>query len=822
MLRFKRQHGYITLGQPGLDHAGIATQIVVAQQLHEKGISWKDLGRDAFLKKVWEWKEISGKTIINQLTRMGMSVDMERVRFSLDEASSKAVLQAFTRLYREGIIYKAKRIVNWDPVFKTAISDLEISHHEEKGTLWYIRYPFADDSADAPSSFITIATTRPETLFGDQAVIVHPEDQRYQHLIGRQVHLPLTNRIIPILADSYSDPSKGSGAMKITPAHDFNDFDVGKRLNLAFLSIMDESACLNDSVPEQFRGLPREEARRKVLQYLEEKHLLEKTESILHTVPYNDRSHSVIEPRLTDQWFLDTKPLAEKAIRAVEQGQVRFVPEMWSNTYFDWLRNIQPWCLSRQLWWGHQIPVWYAPNGEMFCAETEEEAYKLAAQGKKENEVPPLVRDPDVLDTWFSSALWPFSTLGWPQQTEDLQRYFPTTFLSTGFDIIFFWVARMIMMSLHFLKKVPFHTVYINPLIRDQSGKKMSKSKGNVVDPLTLMEEYGTDALRLTLASLAIPGRDVRLQPSFVEINRNFITKIWNAAKFLEKNRCQGDFLAFLIKDIKHPLNLWVVRRLVDLRQEAEKALQAYRSDLFTQAFQRFLKEVFCDVYIEGIKTYFQQESVSSTEPPLLTEFRQTASFVWKEFLKIAHPVIPFVTDVLWEEWQGSPSILIAPWLAEDDICCEENILAHFYIDVAREIRSLKGLLDIAPTTRLSLFMKPYENDAEFLEANSLWIKTLGGLDKLCIEPSLDFVTGIAFIFKEREFLLTYPASYDRSHVPFVLQRKISALQKDILKLQDKTRNAGYQQAQPELWAADQACLLLKQKDLQKWEQLKI
>ena len=555
LCRFERMRGKDVLWQPGTDHAGIATQMVVERQLMERQEkSRREMGREAFLKRVWEWKAESGGTIVNQLKRLGASCDWSRERFTMDEGLSRAVLKVFVELYRAGLIYKDKRLVNWDPKLLTAISDLEVIQVETKGHLWHIRYPIEKKTfnPDDRSTFIVVATTRPETMLGDTAVAVHPDDERYKDLVGTNVILPLVGRRIPIIADDYSDPEKGSGAVKITPAHDFNDFEVGKRHNLPQINIFSAEAKLQlkdntdfvAGVPKStdldatlaMHGMDRFVARKAILARLEEKGLIEKIEPQSHVVPHGDRSNVVIEPFLTDQWYVNAGELAKPATAAVRQGKTKFVPKNWEKTYFDWMENIQPWCISRQLWWGHQIPAWYGPDGKVFVAPTEADAQAEADRhyGKKTT----IKRDEDVLDTWFSSALWPFSTLGWPDKTKELDRYYPTSTLVTGFDIIFFWVARMMMMGLHFMKEIPFHDVYIHALVRDASGAKMSKSKGNVIDPLALIDEYGADALRFTLAAMAAQGRDIKLSTQRVEGYRNFATKLWNAARFAEMNGC--------------------------------------------------------------------------------------------------------------------------------------------------------------------------------------------------------------------------------------------------------------------------------------------
>ncbi len=533
LARYERMRGKNVLWQPGTDHAGIATQLVVERKLAERQMSRVKMGREAFLAEVWKWKEESGGTIVRQLRRLGASCDWSRERFTMDEGLSRAVLKVFVALHKQGLIYKDKRLVNWDPRLQTAVSDLEVESIEVKGKLWHIKYPIEGEEG----RFITVATTRPETMLGDVAVAVHPDDERYKDLVGKKARLPLANRLIPIIADEYSDPEKGTGAVKITPGHDFNDFEVGRRNKLPLINILTREAQLNDEVPEAYRGLDRFEARKRVVADLEAEGLLEKAEDIVHAVPHDEKTKTVVlEPYLTEQWYLNVTPLAAKAIEAVEKGRTRIVPEQWENVYFNWMRNIQPWCISRQLWWGHQIPAWYGPDGHIFVEETEAEANAAAA--KHYGKPAKLTRDEDVLDTWFSSALWPFSTLGWPDKTPELARYYPTSVLVTAFDIIFFWVARMMMMGLHFMGDVPFRDVFIHNRVLDERGQKMSKTKGNVVDPLDIIDEYGADALRFALCIAAGQGRDIRLGLQRVETCRNFGTKLWNAARFCEMNEC--------------------------------------------------------------------------------------------------------------------------------------------------------------------------------------------------------------------------------------------------------------------------------------------
>ncbi|MBV8090828.1 MAG: valine--tRNA ligase, partial [Alphaproteobacteria bacterium] len=604
LVRYQRMRGRDVLWQPGTDHAGIATEIVVTNQLAEEGTAKHDLGREHFVARVWKWKEQSGGAITRQLRRLGVSPDWSRERFTMDPGLAAAVRRVFVQLYREGLIYRDQRLVNWDPVMHTVISDLEVQNRETKGSLWHIRYPIAE----LPGRCITVATTRPETMLGDTGVAVHPEDERYADLVGKSVRLPLADRVIPIIADEYADPKTGSGAVKITPAHDPNDFEVGRRHGLAILNIFDEDARLNDAVPARYRGLDRFEAREKVLGDLEAADLLAKIEDHILMIPYHDRSGVVIEPWLTDQWYCDARVLAAPALAAVEDGRTRFVPRQWENTFFDWMRKIQPWCISRQLWWGHQIPAWYGPDGSLFVAESEEEAQREATA--KYGKAVALRRDDDVLDTWFSSALWPFSTLGWPEPTPELARYYPSDVLVTGFDIIFFWVARMMMMGLHFMRDVPFRTVYIHALVRDGRGQKMSKSRGNIIDPLELIDEYGCDALRFTLAALAAPGRDVKLAEARVAGYRNFVTKLWNAARYAEMNGCKS-VADFDPAQSRVTENRWIASALSDCAAAVTAALDAYRFDEAANRSYQFLWGTFCDWYLEFTKQILQGEDAA-------------------------------------------------------------------------------------------------------------------------------------------------------------------------------------------------------------------
>src|SRR5450631_2797813 len=706
LCRFERMRGRDVLWQPGTDHAGIATQMVVERQLMERQQPGRrDMGRTKFLERVWQWKAESGGVIVNQLKRLGASCDWSRERFTMDEGLSRAVVKVFVQLHREGLIYKDKRLVNWDPALLTAISDLEVQQIEVKGSLWYLRYPLQGKTFDPadPTSFIVVATTRPETMLGDSAVAVHPDDARYADLVGSCVILPLVGRRIPIVADEYSDPEKGSGAVKVTPAHDFNDFEVGKRHGLPRISVFDQEAGLaligNEDYlrglpegslrfAEEMHGLDRSVARKRIVARLEDFGFLERIEPNTHMVPHGDRSGVVIEPYLTDQWYVDAKTMAQPAIAAVRSGATTFVPKNWEKTYFEWMENIQPWCISRQLWWGHQIPAWYGPDGKVFVAETEEEAVGnalgyyaeqevIAPEQGREMALDPakragfITRDEDVLDTWFSSALWPFSTLGWPDDDTDLKRYYPTEVLVTGFDIIFFWVARMMMMGLHFMKEAPFSTVYIHRLVRDEKGAKMSKSKGNVIDPLGVIDDFGADALRFALARAAAQGHDIKLSPHHVETNRNFATKLWNACRFAEMNGCVLP-PQFDASTAKETLNRWIAHETARATREVTEAIEACRFNDAAGAIYRFVWNVYCDWYLELAKPVLLGE-----EGDARTETRAMVAWARDEILKLLHPFMPFITEELWAVTAERDGLLaLAPWSRKASGVTPEQMLA--------------------------------------------------------------------------------------------------------------------------------------------------
>jgi valyl-tRNA synthetase len=716
LVRFERMRGRDVLWQPGTDHAGIATQMVVERQLMERQEpSRRAMGREAFLKRVWQWKEESGGTITRQLKRLGASCDWSRERFTMDEGLSRAVLKVFVELYKAGLIYKDKRLVHWDPKLLTALADIEVQQVEVKGQLWYFKYPV--DGLD--NTFITVATTRPETMLGDTAVAVHPDDERYRHLIGRHAILPLVGRRIPIIADEYSDPEKGTGAVKITPAHDFNDFEVGRRHDLPLVNILDAEAKLElkgneaflESVPASaaldetltLDGLDRFEARKRIVARMEAEGLIEKIEPHLHVVPHGDRSGAVTEPFLTDQWYVDAKTLAQEAIRAVRDGRTIFVPKQWEATYFNWMENIQPWCISRQLWWGHQIPAWYGPDRKVFVATSEAEAQ---AQAKAHYGQPvALERDEDVLDTWFSSALWAFSTLGWPEQTPELTRYYPTSVLVTGFDIIFFWVARMMMMGLHFLKEVPFHTVYIHALVRDERGQKMSKSKGNIIDPLGLIDDYGADALRFTLAAMAAQGRDIKLSTGRVEGYRNFATKLWNAARFAEMNGCVR-VEGFDPRGAKATLNRWIAHETAATTREVTAALEAFKFNEAAAAVYRFVWNIFCDWYLELVKPV-----LTGADGPDKAETQAMTAWAFDEILKLLHPFMPFITEELWRvSGEVGPArdnlLILASWPGYEglqDTAAEAEI--GWLVDLITAVRSVRAEMNVPPASQLPLVL---------------------------------------------------------------------------------------------------------------------
>ncbi len=800
LARFERLRGKDVLWQPGTDHAGIATQMVVERQLAEEGKTRHDLGRKDFIERIWEWKAESGGTIIGQLRRLGASCDWYRERFTMDEGLSVAVRKVFVTLHKEGLIYRDKRLVNWDPKLHTAISDLEVEQREVNGQLWYFKYPIETNE----EQFITVATTRPETMLGDAAVAVHPEDERYANLVGKNVILPIVGRSIPIIADEYSDPEKGSGAVKITPAHDFNDFEVGRRHNLPMISILDVDARINDEVPDYLQGLSREEARQRIVKEMELLGLLERVEENPMTVPYGDRSGVVIEPMLTDQWFVDAETLARPSIKVVEEGEVRFVPKHWENTYYEWMRNIQPWCVSRQIWWGHQIPAWYGPDGEIFVEMTGEEARK-AAEAHYGTEVD-LTRDPDVLDTWFSSALWPFSTLGWPSETDELQHHYPTSVLVTGFDIIFFWVARMIMMGLHFRDgEAPFKDVYIHALVRDEQGQKMSKSKGNVLDPLELIDKYGADALRFTLTALAAQGRDIKLSAGRIEGYRNFVTKIWNAARFTQINGCTHDE-DFDPGSCELTVNKWIVGETARAGNEISAALEAYRFNEAAQTAYQFVWHQFCDWYLE-----FTKPILNDGDPLAQKEVRGTTSWVFDQLLKFLHPIMPFVTEELWDQlapkkgrkgmlmedkWPELEKALRAPD-AEDEL--------GWLIRMISAIRTVRSEMNVPPKAELSLIISDESEETRSrLDIHDNLLRRLARLGNIEFADKVPSSGIVQVVVDEATAALAIGDAIDISKEKERLQKEISRVELEIEKLQQKLDNENFIKKAPPKVVAEQ------------------
>lgn len=693
LIRYNRMQGKKVLWQPGTDHAGIATQMVVERNLAKEGITRHDLGREKFIEKVWEWRKQSGGTICRQLRRLGASCDWSRERFTMDEGLSRAVRKIFVSLYKDGLIFKAKKLVNWDPKLGTAVSDLEVVQKETVGKMYYYKYPI--EGADG--EYIHIATTRPETMFGDTAVAVSKENPKLAHLIGKNCIIPIINRVIPIIGDEHADPEKGTGAVKITPAHDFNDFEVGKRHNLPMINVLNPDATLNENTP--YAGLTTMEARAKTIEKLTELGLMDKIEDHPMVIPYGDRSGVVIEPLMTDQWFVDAPKLAVDAIKAVEDGDMQFVPKSYEKTYFEWMRNIQPWCISRQLWWGHQMPIWYGPDGEIFCEENEDEAKAAAAKyyGKEVE----LTRETDVLDTWFSSGLWAFSTMGWPDETEFLKTFYPTSVLVTGFDIIFFWVARMMMMSMYMIKRVPFRKCYIHGLVRDEQGRKMSKSKGNTVDPMETIEKYGADALRFFMAAMETQGRDINLSDSRIQGYRNFATKLWNAARFCEMNECYS-VKDFEVKSVKLEISKWIMAKAKEASAEVTENLNNFRFSDAANAVYQFVWGTFCDWYIELIKPIFYGENAAE-----IKEIRAVTAWTLDRILIMLHPFMPFITEELWDNLTARSGKLIhAAWPADENVNAADKNEIDRAIDIISAIRSLRSSMNLPAGAKLHAYVK--------------------------------------------------------------------------------------------------------------------
>ncbi len=830
LTRWRRMQGRNTLWQVGTDHAGIATQMVVERQLAAAGTSRHELGRERFLDKVWEWKAESGGTITRQLRRMGASVDWSRERFTMDPGLSNAVQEVFIRLYQEGLIYRGKRLVNWDPTLHTAISDLEVENHEEKGHLWHFRYPLADGSGH-----LVVATTRPETMLGDSAVAVHPEDPRYKDMIGKTIMLPLVNREIPIIADDYVDPEFGSGCVKITPAHDFNDYEVGKRHDLPLINILTIDAALNDDVPEPYRGLDRFEARKRVVDDLDALGLLDKIDDHTLMVPRGDRSGVVIEPYLTDQWFVRIAPLAEPAIKAVENGDIQFVPKQYENMYFAWMRDIQDWCISRQLWWGHRIPAWYDDAGNLYVGRDE-------ASVRADNNLGdvPLHQDDDVLDTWFSSALWTFSTLGWPEQTEELKQFHPTDVLVTGFDIIFFWVARMIMMTLKFTDQVPFKKVYVHGLVRDAEGQKMSKSKGNVLDPLDLIDgisleallekragglmqpqmaqkidrrtrkefpdginAYGTDALRLTFLSLASTGRDIKWDMGRLEGYRNFCNKLWNAARYVLMNT-EGEDCGQQGGDVELSVaDRWIISMLQRAESEISEAMESFRFDQASAALYDFILKEYCDWYLELSKPVLYSDGYSVEQK---RGTRRTLVKVLEAVLRLSHPFMPFITEEIWQRIKplagvNDDSIMLCNYPQSEadklDTAAEQDV--EWLQGVITAIRNIRGEMRIAPGKELPIYLhNGDEQDKQRLEANRGYLAKLAKLESVTwLNPSDSAPPSATQLVGRMEILVPMAGLIDKKAEIERLAKEISKLKQEVTRLESKLKNPGFADKAP-------------------------
>ncbi len=786
--RFKRMTGYDVLWQPGTDHAGIATQMMVEKSLAKEGISRHDLGREKFIEAVWDWKKKYGGQIIKQLHRLGASCDWDRERFTLDEGLSRAVRKVFVQLYKEGLIYKDKRLVNWDPKLQTAVSDLEVVQKETTGSMWYFRYPVENN----PNEFVTIATTRPETMFGDTAVAVSDQDERYKHLIGKNLILPIVNRPIPVVADEHADPTKGTGAVKITPAHDFNDFEVGKRHNLPMINILNKDATLNENVPEQYRGLTCPEARIQVLEEIKALGLFDHEEPNPMTIPHGERSGAVIEPFITDQWFVNAKELAKDAIAAVQNGETVFVPKNWENTYFEWMNNIQPWCISRQLWWGHQVPVWYGPDGHIFCEETEAEAYTVAEKhyGKSVE----LIRDEDVLDTWFSSGLWPFSTMGWPDETVELKRYYPTSVLVSGYDLIFFWIARMMMMAKHFTKQVPFHKIYFHGLVRDEKGQKMSKSKGNGIDPLEMCDKYGTDALRFALLIQAGHGRDVLISDARVEAYRNFVTKIWNAARFCEMNGAlfgQGE-----PKQISLPINKWILSKTAVMAETLAKLVDGFSFNEASNTIYHFIWDTFCSWYLEAIKPVLRDGTVDE-----IHETQHVCGFVLEQILTVLHPFMPFITETIWNETATRANMLMCekwPVLTQFVNMEAENEIDYLF-DLVSAVRSLRMGVNISPAMKIDLKIKDLNHQSEqFIMQNEVILKTLARINELDVHYANNLPKGsISQAYNEATLIIPLAGIVDIEQETARIRKDIANKESFIARTKVQLENQAFVQKAP-------------------------
>ena len=789
LVRWSRMKGKDALWQPGLDHAGIATQMVVERQLGEQGLDRRDMTRYQFIDKVWEWKEESGGVIVDQQKRIGATPDWDRARFTMDEGMSKAVIKVFVQLHKDGLIYRDKRLVNWDPKFQTSISDLEVEHKDIKGSLYHFKYPL-ENSDD----FISIATTRPETILADGAIAVHPDDEKYKHLVGKNAIVPICNRIIPIITDEYVEADFGSGAVKITAAHDYNDFDVAKRhpdKNIPLINLLTPDAKMNENCPTDYVGLDRFEARKKIIKDLDALGLLEKVEKYMHQVPYGDRSGVVIEPYLTDQWYVDAKTMAGPALEAVRSGKTEFVPKTWENTYFDWMENIQPWCVSRQLWWGHQIPAWHDEEGNIYVAESAEEAQEQAGADVK------LTQDTDVLDTWFSSALWPFSTLGWPDKTPELDKYYPGDVLITGFDIIFFWVARMMMMGIHFMGDVPFKTVYIHALVRDSSGQKMSKSKGNVIDPLVLIDKFGADAVRFTLTAMAAQGRDVRLSEDRVVGYRNFTTKLWNATRFCEMNECLPQ-AGFDPANVQNPVNKWLIHSVVQCQQDIDKALESYRFNDAASAIYQFIWGTFCDWYLE-----FTKPLLAGDDEALKAEVKGTTGWVLEQILILLNPFMPYITEELYKSIAKRDEgqwLLNAQWPEySDDLKAGDAVeKMDWVIRVISEIRSVRSDMNVPAKAQIELLVK------DACDMTKQGFEMYGGIMKTMARLSeINFTDeapkgAIQIIVDQTTLILPIADIIDLDQERDRLKKEITKLEDNIKKISGQLDNKNFVANAPE------------------------
>ena len=785
LIRYNRMLGKNVLWQPGMDHAGIATQMVVERNLAAEGITRHDLGREKFIETVWQWKEKSGGTICKQLRRLGASCDWSRARFTMDEGLSRAVRKIFVRLYKDGLIYKAKKLVNWDSKFMTAVSDLEVVQKETVGKMYYYKYPIKGEEGE----FVHIATTRPETMFGDTAVAVSKDNEKLKHLIGKECIIPIINRAIPIVADDHADPEKGTGAVKITPAHDFNDFEVGKRHNLPLINILNPDATLNENTP--FAGMDTQRARKATIAKLEELGFMEKIEDHPMVIPYGDRSNVVIEPMLTDQWFVDAPTLAKEAIRAVEDGEMQFVPKSYEKTYFEWMRNIQPWCISRQLWWGHQMPIWYGPDGEIFCEENEEEAQ--AAADRHYGSRVELTRETDVLDTWFSSGLWAFSTLGWPDKSEYLDTFYPTSVLVTGFDIIFFWVARMMMMSMYVMKKVPFKKAYIHGLVRDEQGRKMSKSKGNTVDPMEIIEKYGADALRFFMAAMETQGRDINVSEARIQGYRNFATKLWNSARFGEMNECAlpADFDE---NGVKHPVNRWIVAKVKEATVELTENLDNFRFSDAANTVYQFVWGAFCDWYIEMIKPILYGSNEEEK-----AETRAAFAWVLNRILVILHPFMPFITSELWNNTgTRSERLINASWPKNESFDTAAIGDIDWVIELIGSIRSLRAEMNLPAGAKLTVLLKGANADslAHLLRFKPI-ICSLARLEDICgyedeITPDM-----VQSVFREASLLIPLKGVVDFAAERERLQKELAGLEQNLAGYERKLSNPSFVERAP-------------------------